>query len=150
MNFWTPTFASWGRDLDDKDMPWELLFDYVEVYDYNEHTHDYHLRWRDDFNDFDNARWFKQSGSFGSNSSTFHTSNVYTEKGNLVIKMEPDDHASSHSLHHHDHAVEKLVKQVPKQPLHAKMRSHHEGHNDGIEIPAVHDAFVDSHLFGKH
>ena len=35
MNFWTPTFHSWGRDLSAEDMPWYLLFDYVEVYDYN-------------------------------------------------------------------------------------------------------------------
>ena len=55
--------------------------------------------------------------------------------------MEPD-HEVGHNVHH-EHSVEKLVKQVPKQPLHAKSVA------DGIEIPAVHDAFVDSHLYGK-
>ena len=35
MNFWTPEFESWGKGLDAKDMPWYLLFDYVETYNYN-------------------------------------------------------------------------------------------------------------------
>ncbi len=41
--------------------------------------------------------------------------------------------------------LDNVGKNFPKQPLHAK-----EGHADSIEIPPVHDAFVDSHLFGKH
>ncbi len=36
MNFWTPTFHSWGHDLDASDMPWYLLYDYVEVFTWNE------------------------------------------------------------------------------------------------------------------
>ena len=35
MNFWTPTFHSWGAGLDPKDMPWYVLYDYVEVFDYD-------------------------------------------------------------------------------------------------------------------
>jgi len=35
MNFWTPTFPAWGAGLNASDMPWYLLFDYVEVYSYN-------------------------------------------------------------------------------------------------------------------
>ena len=36
MNFWTPTFHSWGKDLDAVDMPWYVLYDYVEVFTYDE------------------------------------------------------------------------------------------------------------------
>ena len=36
MNFWTPTFQSWGWGLDAKDMPWFVLYDYVEVYTYDQ------------------------------------------------------------------------------------------------------------------
>ena len=35
MNFWTPTFHAWGADLHAEDMPWYVLFDYVEAYHYN-------------------------------------------------------------------------------------------------------------------
>jgi len=38
MNFWTPTFESWGKGLDAKDMPWTVEYDYVETYTYNSHT----------------------------------------------------------------------------------------------------------------
>ena len=36
MNFWTPTDHPWGQDFDPVDMPWFLLYDYVEVFTYNE------------------------------------------------------------------------------------------------------------------
>ena len=36
MNFWTPTFHSWGKDLDPVDMPWYALYDYVEVFTWDE------------------------------------------------------------------------------------------------------------------
>ena len=54
MNFWTPDSHSvWGKDLHPVDMPWYLLFDYVEVYRYNERTNQFMFDWRDDFNEFD-------------------------------------------------------------------------------------------------
>jgi hypothetical protein len=134
MNFWTPTFDSWGKGLVAEDMPWYLMFDYVEVYDYDVHTHDFKLHWRDDFDHFDPGRWFKQSGTFEANSSIFHTSNVYADSGNLVIKMEPEhivdvlhpEVPPSHAISVPDHPittehqVEKLVHKLPKQPLHAR------------------------------
>ena len=36
MNFWTPTFHSWGDGFDPVDMPWYVLYDYVEVFTYDE------------------------------------------------------------------------------------------------------------------
>jgi len=36
MNFWTPTIHSWGKGFDPADMPWYVLYDYVEVFSYNE------------------------------------------------------------------------------------------------------------------
>ena len=53
MNFWTPTFHSWGAGFDPADMPWYVLYDYVEVYNYDPYTNSFHLDWRDDFNRFD-------------------------------------------------------------------------------------------------
>lgn len=95
MNFWTPTFESWGHGLDAKDMPWYLLYDYVEVFTWDPETNQFDLHWRDDFNSFDERRWHKASGGFDSNSSVFHPDNVSVKAGNLVLKMEPE--RESHS-----------------------------------------------------
>lgn len=73
MNLWTPTFNSWGRGLQLEDMPWYLMFDYVEVFKYDEKANEFNLHWRDDFNAFDSARWHKASGTFAANSSVFHS-----------------------------------------------------------------------------
>ena len=89
MNFWTPTFESWGEGFAPMDMPWYVLYDYVEVFVYNQYKNEFELHWRDDFDAFDSGRWHKASGGFEANSSSFHPANVYTEHGNLVIKMEP-------------------------------------------------------------
>lgn len=91
MNFWTPTFESWGHGLDSADMPWFLLYDYVEVHTWNHASNEFELLWRDDFDEFDEKRWHKASGGFESNSSIFHPENVSVKAGNLVLKMEPDD-----------------------------------------------------------
>jgi len=89
MNFWTPTFHSWGHGLDASDMPWFLLYDYVEVHKWNHASNEFELHWRDDFDNFDDKRWHKASGGFDANSSIFHPDNVSVKAGNLVLKMQP-------------------------------------------------------------
>ena len=106
MNFWTPTFHSWGKGFDPADMPWYVLYDYVEVYNYNSDSKSFDLDWRDDFNRFDQHRWHKASGSFETNSSTFYPQNVYTDNGNLVIKMEPME---EHVVEHEKQMLEDLL-----------------------------------------
>ena len=100
MNFWTPTFHSWASGFDPIDMPWYLLFDYIEVYTYDELLHQFDFHWRDDFDAFDSGRWHKASGGFEANSSVFYPSQVYTSGGNLVLKMEPIDGHVEHVTHH--------------------------------------------------
>ena len=77
-------------------MPWYLLFDYVEVFTYDEANNEYHLHWRDDFETFNTDRWYKADGGFDSNSSVFHPENVSVKSGNLVLKMEPAAAAAAH------------------------------------------------------
>lgn len=72
MNFWTPTFHSWGDGFNPADMPWYVLYDYVEVYKYNESLNEFEFHWRDDFDAFDSGRWHKASGGFEANSSVFY------------------------------------------------------------------------------
>lgn len=94
MNFWTPTFSSWGHGLDPVDMPWYVLYDYVEVFHYDTTTKKFNLYWHDDFDTFDFSRWHKATGGFEANSSVFDSANAYTKEGNLVLKMEPSHKAA--------------------------------------------------------
>ena len=121
MNFWTPTFHSWGHGLDTSDMPWFLLYDYVEVHNWNHETNEFELLWRDDFDNFDDNRWHKASGGFDANSSVFHPNNVSVKAGNLVLKMEPDTS---------DAKTEEKEDSVTPHIEHTEPRRHHKTHFD--------------------
>ena len=41
MNFWTPTFESWHAGFDPHDMPWYVMYDYVEVFTYDEENNEF-------------------------------------------------------------------------------------------------------------
>ena len=105
MNFWTPTFHSWGAGFNPVDMPWYVLYDYVEVFTYDEAHNQFVFHWRDDFDSFDSSKWHKASGGFDSNSSVFHPSNVFTTGGHLVLKMEPE-HSSRE-----EHEIEQRIRE---------------------------------------
>ena len=102
MNFWTPTFESWGKGFNAADMPWYVLYDYVETYTYNSETNGFDFRWRDDFSTFDAERWHKSDNTtFDANSTTFRASQSYIENGHLVLKMEPDTHQQLYPGQHY-------------------------------------------------
>ena len=123
MNFWTPTFHSWGHDLDASDMPWYLLYDYVEVFTWNAETNEFDLHWRDDFDKFEDKRWHKATGGFDANSSIFHPENVSVKAGNLVLKMEPETKKTPEIIHH-----EAVIKHHLEGPyLTEGHRHHHRG-----------------------
>ena len=120
MNFWTPTFHSWSSGFNPVDMPWYVLYDYVEVFTYDEEHNEFKFHWRDDFDSFDSGKWHKAAGGFESNTSVFHPENVFTSGGHLILKMEPEhthavDYQVEHEIHeafdmhldradkHHDH-----------------------------------------------
>ena len=89
MNFWTPEFEPWVNGRDDSDMPWYTRYDWVEVYDWDSQSGNFNLRWRDDFDSFDQNRWLKSDDwTFEQNSSTFIEQHTYVENGNLVLKMD--------------------------------------------------------------
>ena len=90
MNFWTPTWDDWGHGFDPAGMPWYARYDFVETYTYDESMKQFNLKWRDDFDSFDESRWLKSDNwGFDSNSTTFWASQVSVEDGALVLKMEP-------------------------------------------------------------
>lgn len=126
MNFWTPTFHSWGHGLDASDMPWFLLYDYVEVHNWNHASNEFELHWRDDFDSFDDKRWHKASGGFDANSSIFHPDNVSVKAGNLVLKMEPEDVAEKKSVDKKDDIVNKHERlDVPALVEHSQKSVQH-------------------------
>ena len=97
MNFWTPTFESWGKGFNGADMPWYVLYDYVETFTWNSETKGFDFHWRDDFVTFDSERWHKSDNTtFDANSTTFRASQSYIQDGKLVLKMEPDYHQALH------------------------------------------------------
>ena len=102
MNFWTPCWSPWNDYFDDAEMPWYAKYDFVEIYDYDQKTGDFNLRWRDDFNTFDSKKWYASDNwGFENNSSLFMSSQVYVEDGNLVLKMDYNDgHAREFPPHH--------------------------------------------------
>ena len=57
MNFWTPTFESWGKGFDAADMPWYVHYDYVEAHVWNNETSGFDFHWRDDFEHLDAHKW---------------------------------------------------------------------------------------------
>jgi len=90
MDFWTPTWSPWGDKFTGSNMPWYTKYDYVKVEKYNEKTGGFDFHWRDDFDSFDEDRWFKSNG-WGSGdgcSTIYYNDQVYTEDGHLILKME--------------------------------------------------------------
>lgn len=153
MNFWTPTFHSWGQGLDAADMPWFLLYDYVEVHKYKPESNEFELLWRDDFDTFDDKRWHKASGGFEANSSVFHPDNVSVKAGNLVLKLEPEpaqteapaesheiDHTRRGNLRkerfHREHARDRRPAHDEKFWLHGQATEAHQevGEADDIHV----------------
>ena len=114
MNFWTPTFESWGKGFNAADMPWYVMYDYVETFTYNSETNGFDFHWRDDFVTFDSERWHKSDNTtFDANSTTFRASQSYIKDGHLVLKMEPDTHQGLHPGQHYRPTTVETTKTEP-------------------------------------
>jgi endo-1,3-1,4-beta-glycanase ExoK len=107
MNFWTPTWDSWGHGRNDYDMPWYVYYDWVEIYSYDHSSKNFHLKWRDDFNGnnlagVDGSKWqVSDNWTFESNASTFVKNHVYIWDGAMCLKM-----AKSHYAEHDESLTE--------------------------------------------
>jgi hypothetical protein len=107
MNFWVPNFADWNEGFDPAGMPWYARYDYVEYWEYvppsewdstpeANQWHPFKQTWKDDFDTFDENRWTaSENWTFPVNEVTFWKSQVYTEDGNLVLKLEPRDSSAN-------------------------------------------------------
>lgn len=89
MDFWTPTFAGWGDNLDPSTMPWTTKYDYMVAHRYDVETKEFTLAWRDRFNTLDTSRWIVANGwSYANNSSTYFAKNVSVKNSKLVLTMD--------------------------------------------------------------
>ena len=91
MNFWTPTFYPWNIGRQNYNMPWYALYDYVEVWNYNQTTKSFEFNFRDDFTSdyIDTSRWYVSDGwTFESNDSLFLKSQVYQANGYMCLQMK--------------------------------------------------------------
>ena len=119
MNFWSPMWSPWNDYFDDAEMPWYAKYDFVEVYDYNQTSKDFELRWRDDFNTWDTKKWYASDNwGFENNSSLFMSSQVYVENGELNLKMDYNDGHAREFPHHHE--VVHHETPVAEDPHHPK------------------------------
>lgn len=149
MNFWTPTFHSWGAGLSPIDMPWYVLYDYVEVFTYDEEQNAFKFHWRDDFDSFDSGKWHKAAGGFESNTSVFHPANAYTSGGHMVLKMEPE----------HTHFEDLMIQHELRESFNMDVSGRRElpgmmhSYKSKAE-PVYNDAWTDSsddeHYHGHH
>ena len=114
MNFWSPTYAGWGDDFSDANMPFYTTYDYVKVETYNTETGSFEWHWRDDFDSLDEDRWVRSNGwGYSSSSSSFSKNQVYTHDGNLVIKMQkPNAELEENDELEGEHEVKEIAEIV--------------------------------------
>ena len=89
MNFWSPTWSPWGDSFDTSKFPYYTEYDYVKTWKYDQSSGSFTEDWTDNFDSFDSSRWLKSNNwGFDGNRITFMSSQVYTDSGSLVIKMD--------------------------------------------------------------
>tara|TARA_R110001583_G_scaffold41314_7_gene131563 strand:+ start:747 stop:1592 length:846 start_codon:yes stop_codon:yes gene_type:complete len=85
-NIWISEVIDWVGEFDEKQLPKYQVIDWIEFYQY-EPNNSFSLKWRDDFNDFDNKRWGKGDWGFPSNMVTFSPDNIQVIDGELVLGL---------------------------------------------------------------
>ena len=157
MNFWTPTWFPWNKDFKEENLPWEAKYDFVETYTYDHETNGFVFHWRDDFDSFDQSKWYKSDNwGFEGNSSLFVAGQVEAKDGNLVLKLDKAPSKTGDEGHYflHDaHYRTTHDKYAPYAPVAHHGDSHepmsHYAHHDILTKQTRHDDddFYDHHAF---
>jgi beta-glucanase (GH16 family) len=85
-NIWISEVIDWVGEFNEKQLPKYQVIDWIEFYQYKPNN-SFTLKWRDDFNDFDNNRWGKGNWGFPSNMVTFTPENIQVIDGELVLAL---------------------------------------------------------------
>lgn len=85
MNLWVSKAAEWVGTFNKNSLPLYQYVDWIEYYSYDDGK--FNLKWRDDFNYFDEKRWGKGDWSFDGNLVTFSKDNVVIKDNMLVLGL---------------------------------------------------------------
>jgi beta-glucanase (GH16 family) len=89
MNIWISTFTDWVGPFSPSILPAYAFYDYVSYSAYTPKAgpggSDFTLSWRDDFNEWNAARWEKGSHGFENNMALFVPANVALQGGLAIL-----------------------------------------------------------------
>jgi endo-1,3-1,4-beta-glycanase ExoK len=90
-NIWSSESVPWVGAWDASVLPVYQFVNYIEYKTYNATTKTFESGWRDDFNNFDSARWSKANWSFDGNRVDFATENALVKDGILVLALTTEN-----------------------------------------------------------
>ena len=90
-NIWSSESVPWVGAWDDAVLPVYQFVNYIDYKAYNTTTKTFEGGWRDDFNNFDSARWGKANWSFDTNRVDFAPENVVIKDGILVLALTKEN-----------------------------------------------------------
>lgn len=90
-NIWSSESVPWVGAWDDAVLPVYQFVNYIDYKAYNATTKTFEGGWRDDFNNFDAARWSKANWSFDGNRVDFAPENVVIKDGILVLALTKEN-----------------------------------------------------------
>jgi beta-glucanase (GH16 family) len=86
-NSWISCSPGWVGPIERDSLPRYQYVDWIEYYSYNTSTEVFTIKWRDDFNSFNTARWSKANWTFDCNEVDFVSENVFIKDGKLVLAI---------------------------------------------------------------
>ncbi|WP_105903461.1 glycoside hydrolase family 16 protein [Vibrio gangliei] len=89
MNVWISEAIGWVGKFDPVSLPAYQVVDWIEYYEYKDDG-SYSLKWRDDFDRFDQKRWGKGDWGFPGNLVTFSPDNVIVNDGKLMLMLSTE------------------------------------------------------------
>jgi endo-1,3-1,4-beta-glycanase ExoK len=90
-NIWSSESVAWAGAWDDSLLPVYQFINYIDYKAYNATTKSFEGGWRDDFNNFDSARWAKANWSFDGNRVDFAPENALIKNGILVLALTTEN-----------------------------------------------------------
>jgi len=90
-NIWASESVSWAGAWEPAALPVYQFVDYLIYQPYNATTKGFDTGWRDDFNNFDSARWSKANWTFDGNRVDFAPENALVKEGILVLALTAEN-----------------------------------------------------------
>ena len=91
MNTWSSIYENWVGPFNTEDLPIYSFYDYVSYYEYTPSSgnygtnNDFTFLWTDDFNEWDQTKWTKETHTFNGNRCQFNPSNVVFQDGYMIL-----------------------------------------------------------------